>query len=149
VAPAGLCLESTPYTSAAEAASIMRRRHHWTERKRTLPSFKPFMRLKYTHNFGCCFDWMEILVFQIKGTAQNVFQKMALGLGMGVYFYLRGKTSSKAAEHNILVNTVSLIPGNEIVKSWKVRCFEHVESMGVKRSSCVILAVQIEYNVSR
>jgi hypothetical protein len=92
---------------------------------------------------------MENLFFQIKGTTQTVFQKIALGLGTGVYIYLRGKTSNKTAEHNILGNTTSYIPGNEMMKSWKVRSFEHVESMGVKRSSCVILAGQVKCNAFR
>lgn len=55
--------------------------------------------------------------FQIKGTAQTVFQKIALRLGMGICFYLRGKTSNKAAENNILGNSVSFILGNEMMIS--------------------------------
>jgi hypothetical protein len=92
---------------------------------------------------------MENLFFQIKGTTQTVFQKIALGLGTGVYIYPGGKTSNNTAEHNILGNTASFIPGNEMMKSWKVRSFEHVESMGVKRNSCVVLAGQVKCNVSR
>jgi hypothetical protein len=62
-----------------------------------------------------------------------------------VYLYLRGKTSDKAAENNIMVNSVIFIPGIEIMKSMKVRYLEHVES---KRSSYVTVAGQLECEVS-
>jgi hypothetical protein len=42
---------------------------------------------------------------------------------------------------------VIFIPAIEMIKSMKVTYLEHVESMGVKRSSCVILAGQLECNV--
>jgi len=70
------------------------------------------------------------------------------GAGDGVHFYIRGKTSDKAAESNIMNNPVIFIPGIEIMKSMKVSCLEHVESMGVKRSSYVTVAGQVECDVS-
>jgi hypothetical protein len=64
-----------------------------------------------------------------------------------VYIYVRGKTSDKAAESNIMDNPVIFIPGIEMMKSMKVRYLEHVESMGVKRRSYVIVAGQLECEV--
>lgn len=45
-------------------------------------------------------------------------------------------------------NPVIFIPGIEMMKSMKVRYLENVESMGVKRSSYVIVAGQLECDVS-
>ena len=45
-------------------------------------------------------------------------------------------------------NPVIFIPDIEIMKSMTVRCLEHVGSMGVKRSSCVIVAGQLECDVT-
>lgn len=56
--------------------------------------------------------------------------------------------SDEGAEKNILSNSVIFIPGIVIMKPRKVRYLNHVESMGVKRSSFVILAEQIDCNVS-
>jgi hypothetical protein len=60
---------------------------------------------------------------------------------------MRGKTSDKAAENNTMNNPVIFIPGIEVMKSMKVRCLEHVESMGVKRRSYVTVAGQRECDV--
>jgi hypothetical protein len=70
------------------------------------------------------------------------------GAGEGVFFYLRGKTSDKAAENDIMNNPIIFIAGIGMMKSMKVRYLEHVESMGVKRRSCVIVAGQLECDVS-
>jgi len=44
-------------------------------------------------------------------------------------------------------NHVIFIPGIEIMKSMKVSYLEHVETVGVKRSSYVILAEHLECDV--
>ena len=50
-------------------------------------------------------------------------------------FYLRGKTSDKAAECNITNDPAVFIPGTQMMKSMKGSYSERMESVGVKRSS--------------
>jgi hypothetical protein len=90
----------------------------------------------------------EKLGLSNKGNSTDCVQEDRVGAGDGVYFYLRGKTSDSAAENNIMNNPVISIPGIEMMKSMKLRYLEHVGSVGVKRSSCVILAGQLECDVS-
>lgn len=56
--------------------------------------------------------------------------------------------SDEGAKNNILSNSLIFIPGIVIMKPRKVRYLKRVESMGVKSSSFLILAGQINCNVS-